>query len=442
MQEQAYDVIIIGGGISGLTAAFVSSQLGHKTLLIEQGKVLGGNNRSFTNPNGCLFDSGHHALDENRSATTTRFFKRVLNNQYHRFALKRGIAIENHLFDYNAPLQHWPSELKTFFANEDFIDDIEAPITEAKLKRVYGDTFANYAIDSILASYPSKKWALDNGGQSSDHLDYIYPWFFPRAKKTAQRTQEWENYHDNMRDQAQQSILYPCTGGFQRFPEAIAEACNKDNCTIVTDAKNRGLTFEFDDNNPHEITQLSLDGKPLSFEKILWCAPVPALLALIGKPVKLKPLQELYLGNFEFEHELSGEFHEILVGSTQHRINRITFPGKLSKTQNRTVQVEFYFPQGQHNKNENEWQDHWLNSLQKLGIAAADNAVASFQLQSSIAGVVTRDSFQSVSELLQEKLNGINGNINLPYPIIGPENINRIIPQVIANTTKLLTQGG
>ncbi len=57
------DVIVIGGGLSGLAAAIKLSLSGAKVVLIEQKTVLGGRTYSFTDPNtGDVVDNGQHIL--------------------------------------------------------------------------------------------------------------------------------------------------------------------------------------------------------------------------------------------------------------------------------------------------------------------------------------------------------------------------------------------
>ncbi len=62
MAEKIYDVIVVGGGIAGLTAAAYLSKKGKQVLLIEKNKECGGLVNSFSR-NGFQFDAGVRALE-------------------------------------------------------------------------------------------------------------------------------------------------------------------------------------------------------------------------------------------------------------------------------------------------------------------------------------------------------------------------------------------
>lgn len=63
MAKLAYDTVVVGGGIAGLTAAAFLSKAGQKVLLVEKNKECGGLVNSFTR-DGFHFDAGVRALED------------------------------------------------------------------------------------------------------------------------------------------------------------------------------------------------------------------------------------------------------------------------------------------------------------------------------------------------------------------------------------------
>ena len=61
MQNENYDAIVIGGGISGLMSALVLSKHGNRVLVLEKDGVVGGNCRSYS-IDGFTVDTGPHAI--------------------------------------------------------------------------------------------------------------------------------------------------------------------------------------------------------------------------------------------------------------------------------------------------------------------------------------------------------------------------------------------
>ena len=430
-------VVIIGGGLSGLVSANICSHLGINSVVIEKSNSLGGGNKSKIDSQGNIFDYGYHALDENRSPLTTNFFKKVLRNNFFKFKLQRGIVLKNNLFPYNEKFSKWPKEFQQFFKINALDDDLTNNINRKNISKIYGKLFTDYACDEIIKSYPSIKWSLENGGKEEDFIGFVYPWFFPRKNKKVLRDSEWDNFHDKKRNSLEQYVLYPKNGGFQGFIDAIIDDIDMKYCKIKKNIKNLEIKT-----NPktNSIQSIRANGELIQGDIFFWCnSPIS-----LAKTLKIKSRvsksglpQTIIFGNFVFEKNISSKFHEILVGSPNYHINRISFPGKIMKKKNNLIQVEYSFPNNQFHLNKNNWKKIWLESLSDLGLVKKENTLNSFNFISESRGFVSKYDSQFLTNLLKnEVLNSIGSNIVLPSFNLGPENINRIIPEVILNTIK------
>ena len=61
MSENEHRTVIVGGGMSGLTAAVYLSRKGHEVLLLEKNKECGGLLNSFSRE-GFTFDAGARSI--------------------------------------------------------------------------------------------------------------------------------------------------------------------------------------------------------------------------------------------------------------------------------------------------------------------------------------------------------------------------------------------
>ena len=432
-------IVIIGGGLAGLVSANICSHLGVDTIIIEKSNSLGGGNKSQKDFQGNLFDCGYHALDENRSILTTKFFQKVLQNNFYKFKLKRGIVIKNNLFPYNDKFSNWPEEFQKIFKISSIDDNIKNDLTRKNISKIYGKKFTDFAFDEIEKSYPAINWSLKNGGNEEDFFGFVYPWFFQRKNKKIVRDFEWYRFHDKKRMSLDHYVLYPKNNGFQGFIDAIVHDIDMNYCKIKKNVKNLEISTNSRTNN---IRSIKVNNESISGDLFFWCAspiPLAKILKIKSNVAKLGFPQKIIFGNFVFEKNIKSVFHEILVGSLDHLINRISFPGKIMKNKNNLIQVEYSFPENQFDLNKNSWKQSWLKSLQSLKLVDKNNRLDHFSFVSETRGFVSKYNSQYLTKSLKKEImKSIGNNIVIPAFNLGPENINRVIPEVILNTIKSL----
>ena len=68
----------------------------------------------------------------------------------------------------------------------------------------------------------------------------------------------------------------------------------------------------------------------------------------------------------------------------------------------------------------------------------SDHNILAFNFQKETRGFVVKESYNKIASRMTEILSEIDTNIICPFPMIGPENINRLIPETIINTITAL----
>lgn len=437
MTANHYDAIVIGGGLAGAITARILSEQRFRVLVLEKQPLLGQNNLSFRNPRGEIFDQGYHALDENRSPFTTRFFAKMLGGRCHRQCLRRGIVVRGHLLDFNAPVERWPQDLAEGFPAREIEDTIEGAPTREALGRVYGEKFAAIAFDEILPSYPSFLWQREHGVPEENLLGLIYPWFFPRARKRLDEVDESTRFHAAMRQGGEQHILYPDAGGFGAFVENIVGGIDGNFATVRTGTADIQCRL---DTATLRAVEVQHDGQISTAEHYFWCAPITTLARLAGLQTPALHPQKLALGSYSFDREATCPYHEILVGDPQIPIGRISFPGRIGGGRNHLVQVEHLFPAGFHEVDPKTWQGECLTSLRQLGVVASEARVEDYVESVEPRGFVSVEDLGAVVEGYRTAFAQPGRNISIPHVGLGPENINRVVPSVFRTVYQTITQ--
>lgn len=90
-----YDVIVIGSGLAGLTAANTLSRSGHRVLLLEQHYKLGGMATWFRRPGGHIFDVSLHGFPVGMVKSCRRYWTREIADS---IVQLKNIRFDNPMF--------------------------------------------------------------------------------------------------------------------------------------------------------------------------------------------------------------------------------------------------------------------------------------------------------------------------------------------------------
>jgi phytoene dehydrogenase-like protein len=102
----AYDAVVVGSGLAGLTAANVLGRAGHSVLLLEQHYKLGGLATWFKRPGGHIFDVSLHGFPHGMIKSCRRYWTREIADS---IVQLKNIRFDNPMFS-----------LTTTFNREDF----------------------------------------------------------------------------------------------------------------------------------------------------------------------------------------------------------------------------------------------------------------------------------------------------------------------------------
>ncbi len=120
-----YDVIVIGSGLGGLTAANILAREGRTVLLLEQHYKLGGLATWFKRPGGHIFDISLHGFPYGMVKSCRRYWSQEIADS---IVQLRGVRFDNPMFS-----------LTTTFNREDFtrLLTTEFGLEPARVQRVF-----------------------------------------------------------------------------------------------------------------------------------------------------------------------------------------------------------------------------------------------------------------------------------------------------------------
>lgn len=93
--DDAYDVVVIGSGLGGLTTANILAKAGHSVLLLEQHYKLGGMATWFKRPGGKIFDISLHGFPYGMVKSCRRYWSQDIADQ---IVQLKGVRFDNPMF--------------------------------------------------------------------------------------------------------------------------------------------------------------------------------------------------------------------------------------------------------------------------------------------------------------------------------------------------------
>ncbi len=273
-----YDVIVVGGGMAGLTAAAYCTRKGKRTLVCERQEQVGGHVNSFER-NGFLFDQGIRSIES--SGIVFPMFKQLgIDIDFIRSAVSLGVADKMIKVETQESLAEYGKLLEALFPENR--SDIGAILAEIRRIMDYMDIL--YGIDNPLF--------LDTMTDLKYVRKTLLPWLFkyirtmPKLAKLNEPVGTYLKKFTN--NQALVDIIaqhffkdtptffalsyfslyldynYP-RGGTRMIPKAMRTYVEQHGGEVRT-----GLTIESVDVNGHTV--MDQYGETYTYRQLIWAA--------------------------------------------------------------------------------------------------------------------------------------------------------------------------
>lgn len=284
-----YDVIIVGGGMAGLTSAAYLSKAGCKVLLCEKEKKVGGLVNSF-DYKGFTFDGGIRAI-ENSGIVFPMLRQLGLEIDFVRNIVSIGIEKEVIIVDSKDSLKDYQTLLNNKFP--DNIDDIDKIINEIKRIMQYMDIL--YGIDNplFLNLKKDKKYLFKT----------ILPWVFKylmTINKINRLNVPVDEYLQNFtRNQSLIDLIAqhffkktPAFFALSYFSLYLDYSYPLGGTGVLTEKmKEFILEHQGEIQTETEITRINLDGHQLEdangkvypYQKLIWAADMKRLYSVVDQ---------------------------------------------------------------------------------------------------------------------------------------------------------------
>lgn len=251
-------IIVIGAGITGLTASLRLLQKGHDVLILEKESISGGLAGSFREEKwSWSLEKGYHHWFTNDKAALK--LAQDLNHTVNILKPKTSVYINNKIIQFDSPKSILSSQI---LSN---IDKLRLGTTIAYLKNVKNySKFNDISAYEWLRKYMGKNvteliWDPLLIGKFGQHKDRInMTWFWARIKKRTQK------------------LAYP-EGGFAAFTQRLSDEIINLGGTFQYDSQ-----VEFIRNHKNYITVLTKDNK-YKADKILVTLPSPKFSNLLPR---------------------------------------------------------------------------------------------------------------------------------------------------------------
>ncbi len=367
--------LIVGAGVTGLTAAYLLARAGEKTILVERDKTVGGLCRSLK-IDDILFDLGPHLFLSTPFPECDRFILDILKEQ--------EMISGKFQFAIHAKGRYWkfPNQLQVPFypwrykkeiiscmlrknkAKEHHPDSLMYWISSKSGISFYNDLFKNLFLKKTLM--PGEKvhrdWYLRRDRNVFNQKEPLRPLsFLEYIKMLLSKIKSGKSY-------------YP-KEGFEVFTKCLWEKYTQARGDTILDCGS--VVFEKEQDR---IKSAEIKGRKYNIKNIIWTGSVNELNSILGvdECIELEyvTILSIYL-TYNIKKKVKRPFIYTYHPDPDLIFNRIYYPenilGKLSPSDKEGINLECNLSEDYENFSDEEIIDRAVRDIEKLGLYRADD---------------------------------------------------------------------
>ena len=331
MADHKKQIVVIGAGVSGLTAAYLLLRKGFKVTVIEKENAAGGLARSFSYGD-YVFDIGPH-LFHTEDKDVINFIKEMLGDNLRLINRKSGVWMSERYHDWPlrpSILSHLPlttiSKImrdlifkKQHSANnfEDFIIAMYGRTIYEVFFKPYTEKFLKESllkIDSTWARTAIDRAILDQRLKMNNLWELIKNIFFSRRIKT--------------------TFLYPSEGGIGTFSGELKKRIEENGGVVLLNNNIKEVKF-----GSHRIEEVITEQQIHKPDILIWTAPITSLCSLLNLPSFNLCFLSLICYNFIVNSLSKNNYQWCYFGEGGISFSRTSTPASFSKTNTRDNKI-------------------------------------------------------------------------------------------------------